>query len=201
MIKNIIVIFLWGISCLSTALWANPTFLMEGGLELSGDHVLTYRSGVSENDVDSSAAFGFELMASSNDALNFGIGAMFQANRSIKQVDGDNSRKDAFNNLPLYAIIRFALPINKYFELGALGNLGINYLDGNKDYLSRKDLKIGSYMAAGLLLEFRKSVYTELVFRECNSSYEIETIDKTTVKIKTSNFALMFGYRFSIPIS
>jgi len=197
--RKLVLVFAICITVLgSSALWANASLLLKGGMELGGKYSLHFEGDSSpEVDVDPSFTLGAEILGQSSENFEIGAGIMFQMNRTFANtVDYDDKYEDdeepKFRYLPIYGLIRLSQRGTGIYRFGGIAQLGFSPMMGNDAYSGNIDLKGGLYFGIGGFMHFTKEMYAEVMYRVCNGG--VESYGET-LTIRTSNIGIMLGYR------
>lgn len=182
----------------SSALWANTSLLLKGGMELAGNTVF-YEGGDNPNTgVDPSFTIGAEIFGQVSEYYEIGAGIMLQLNRTFAdgseydKDDSDEVEKPNFRYIPIYGLIRLSQKGTAIYRFGAIGQLGYSPLVGNDEFIHNRNINGGLYLGLGGFLHFNKKIYAEVMYRVCGASIVLRD---AVLDIKTSSIGIMLGYR------
>jgi hypothetical protein len=188
------------------------------GMDTGGEHKLSEDGFNQTFDVKSGFSPSLEAFVKNGNVL-YGIGAEYQLSREVDLSEYDSEAKPKFGYTPVYALVKFQLPLMLSFKIEALGHIGYNLFRYDDDYAEdyeysdsyyyeKETFKSvgGLYYAYGAGVVLGDRIVVQALVKNNKSAldwdYQYQSIwgdmefESGTMEIENTQFQLSAGFRF-----
>lgn len=151
-------------------LWQNGSGVIKMGVDFNGE--FDYDDDGDE-DVDSGISLSGEYLFQQQANADFGLGVTYQFDRQTED------RKDDFNFIPVYGVIKLTPEMGNQYQPYFVGQLGYNFFNADVDNI---DTDNGMYYGVGAGFKANDQVDVELLYTVNNGEIDPDGEDAFDVE-------------------